>query len=181
VALFSSMVVQQFDWKSKVIQETISMAGFLHDIGKTKLPKEVAALRPEEMNPEQLALYQMHPQLGVEILSGNRLINPFVLQIVEQHHERSDGTGFPKGLKDYKILTLAKILAAVDYFCHLVKDQKSTPIGALKLMLGDKKLFPKFNPVVLENFLNVFIDPDKVKSNKENVLPSNSNIVKKAS
>lgn len=179
VSLFASMVVSQFDWKSKVIQETVSMAGFLHDIGKIKLPKELLAKRPAEMNEQELALYYTHPQRGVEILSGNRLINPFVLQIVEQHHERSDGTGFPKGMKDYKILTLAKILSAVDFFCHLTKEKNLAPVAAIKMMLSDKIIFPKFNPVVMENFLNVFVDPDKIRE-KDNV-PSNSSMVKKAS
>ncbi len=176
VCLFSSMIVKQFDWQSKATIETVAMAALFHDIGKVALPKELLDKRPDEMNPEELKHYMSHPELGKKIVEGNKMITNSVKQVIMQHHERSDGTGFPEGLKDPKLLTLSKIIILADFFSHYVAENEVTPIVALKKVLTNSESIKKFNGVVLEKFMHVFIDPSKKKRDTE--LQSNSKVVK---
>lgn len=182
ICLFGSMIIQQFEWESKMTQETLGMAAMLHDIGKVKIPKEIVEKRPEDMDDNELEWYYQHPELGVELLETNRLVSPSVKQIIRQHHEYNNGTGFPLGIKDSKILTLAKILCVADDFTHELVKQDQPPIVVLKKMLADSDNVRRYHSVVLEKFIQVFVDPKK-KENEKKSLPTNSKMVssKKAS
>jgi response regulator RpfG family c-di-GMP phosphodiesterase len=181
VTLYSTAIIKQFEWQSKTTIETTAMACMFHDIGKTLLPKELLELRPSQMTPEQLEQYQKHPELGLQIIESNRMINNSIKQIILQHHEAFDGTGFPHGKKGNKILTLANILCLADDFVHIMIDHKLQPTEALRKILMDKTGVKRYNSILIEKFINVFVDPDKL--HKEAALPSNSRVVngKKAS
>jgi response regulator RpfG family c-di-GMP phosphodiesterase len=177
VSLFASMIVKQFEWESKATTETVAMAALFHDIGKMTLPPEVLALRPEEMTKEQLSAYQKHPELGAEIVGDNKLITNSIKQVILQHHEFSDGSGFPGGLKDPKLLTLSKIVILADYFAHYVTENEVSPIVAMKKVLTNPNLIKKFNGNVVEKFMHVFIDPKGKKQDTK--LQSNSKVINK--
>jgi HD-GYP domain-containing protein (c-di-GMP phosphodiesterase class II) len=155
------------------------MACMFHDIGKTLLPKELIAMKTGDMSPEQLEQYKKHPELGFQILENNRSLNNSVKQIILQHHEAFDGTGYPFQKKGTKILTLANIVCLADDFVHIMIDQKVQPTEALKKILLDKAGVKRYNSVLVENFIKVFVDPGKAY--KDTALPSNSRLVKKAS
>ena len=176
VTLYSSAIIKQFDWQSKLTIETTAMACMFHDIGKIALPKELIGLRPEQMSEEQLEKYKEHPRLGVEIVEKNKSINVAVKQIILQHHERFDGSGFPHGLKREKIQTLANIVGLADDFVHLITAEKIPPVAGLKKLLGNQELAGRYNSVILENFIKVFTDPGKIKT--EDNVPQNSKVVK---
>lgn len=175
VTLYSTAIIKQFDWQSKTTIETTAMACMFHDIGKTLLPKEFINLRPQDMNPEQLELYKKHPELGLQIIESSRAINNSVKQIILQHHEAYDGTGFPYEKKGNKILTLANIVCLADDFVHIMLDQKLQPTEALRKILTNKAGVKRYNSILIEKFINVFVDPDKL--HKESSLPSNSRVV----
>ena len=181
VTLYSTAIIKQFEWQSKTTIETTAMACMFHDIGKTLLPRELLELRPSQMTPEQLEQYQKHPELGLQIIESNRMINNSIKQIILQHHEAFDGTGFHHGKKGNKILTLANILCLADDFVHIMIDHKLQPTEALRKILMDKTGVKRYNSILIEKFINVFVDPDKL--HKEAALPSNSRVVngKKAS
>ncbi|WP_127716998.1 HD domain-containing phosphohydrolase [Halobacteriovorax sp. HLS] len=178
VSLFSTAIIKQFDWQSKTTIEATAMACLFHDIGKMKLPKELLNKRPVEMNDEEMELYQTHPELGVEIIEGNRLINNSVKQIILQHHENFDGSGFPYGKRGSKILTLANIVSLADDFVHIMIDEELDPPKALRKMLIDQDQISKYNSMIVENFIKVFVDPEKIVK-ETGALPSNSKIVSK--
>ena len=183
VSLFGSMIIKQFDWESKLTLETLCLGAFFHDIGKMKLPKELLELRPIDMTDEQYELYQTHPTIGAEMIMGNRMVSPSVVQIVLQHHESVDGTGFPSGLKQSKISTLAKIIKLANDFSRMVQEREALPVVCLKEILQDRIMVNKYNPIVLEKFIQIFADPAKIKK-EANMMPSNSSMVptnKKAS
>jgi putative nucleotidyltransferase with HDIG domain len=163
VTLYSTAIIKQFDWQSKTTIETTAMACMFHDIGKTMLPKEFLNMRPSEMSPDQLVQYHKHPELGFQILENNRQINNVVKQIILQHHEAYDGTGFPYNKKGAKILTLANIVCLSDDFVHIMMDHKLPPTEALRKILTDKVGVKKYNSVLIENFIKVFVDPDKIQ------------------
>jgi HD-GYP domain-containing protein (c-di-GMP phosphodiesterase class II) len=159
ICLYASMVIKQFEWQSQAILETTAMAGMLHDIGKSKLTPELMNKRPEDMSKEEMDEYQKHPIYGVEMLDSIRSINPAVKQIVLQHHEAGDGTGFPFGLKDHKILTLSKVIFLCDEFVEYILSKDITPIEGLKTLVSDPKRITRYNGIILENFMKVFVSP----------------------
>ncbi len=185
-ALFSSMIVKQFDWESKVTTETVAMACMFHDIGKMQLPEEIVKLKPWQLDEAQFEKYKEHPQLSYELLAGNRFITPSVKQVILQHHEASDGSGFPHGLRDSKILTLSKIVFTANEFVDFITEKKVPPPEGLKLMLSNPDMLKKFNGIILENFLKIFIDPSKINKDdnsyhRANALTNKKSNNKKAS
>jgi len=175
VSLFTTAIIRQFEWQSRSMIETAAMACLFHDIGKMKLPKELITKKRSEMNQGELELYQKHPEYGQEILSGNIMINQNIRQIVGQHHEYFDGSGYPNKLKGNKVLTLANIISLADDFVHMVAELKLTPPEVLKKLLSNPDQIRKYNSLILEHFIKVFVDPGKVGKNFS--LPSNSRIV----
>ncbi len=177
VTLYSTAIIKQFEWQSRTTIETTAMACMFHDIGKTLLPKELLEIRPKDMTPEQLEQYQKHPELGLSIVEGNRAINNSIKQIILQHHEAYDGSGFPFQKKGNKILTLANIVCLADDFVHIMMDNKLQPTDALRKILMDKIGVRRYNTILIEKFINVFVDPEKI--HKDSSLPSNSRMVQK--
>ncbi len=92
--------------------EGLRVAGYLHDIGKIKLPAEILS-KPTRLTSAEYALIKEHPQSGFEILKSVDFPWP-VAQVALQHHERVDGSGYPHGLKGEDILLEARIMAVAD-------------------------------------------------------------------
>ena len=179
-SLYTSAIVKQFPWQSKMTIETIAMASMFHDIGKTKLPKKFMEARPEDLTPEELELYHKHPELGVEIVGKNKLINNSVKQVILQHHECYNGTGFPHQLKGQQVSTLGNILCLVDDFVHIMIKSKKTPTEALRFILTSQEQVSRYNSVIVENFIKVFVDPGTIQSD-ENTMVTSKAPKKKAS
>ena len=92
--------------------DAIRVAGEMHDIGKLAVPAEILA-KPGTLTDTEYALLKTHPQVAYNILESIDFPWP-VAQIVLQHHERLDGTGYPQSLKGETILLEARILAVAD-------------------------------------------------------------------
>ena len=92
--------------------EGLHIAALLHDIGKITLPSEYLA-KPTRLSKEEKAIFRCHPEVGYEILKNIQFPWP-VAEIVYQHHEHLDGSGYPRGLTDDGILLEAKILTVAD-------------------------------------------------------------------
>ena len=94
------------------LQEGLNVAGHLHDVGKVMVPSEILS-KPGRLSPIEMQLVQGHCQAGYNIVSSVDFPWP-VAEIILQHHERLDGTGYPRGLKGEAILREARILAVAD-------------------------------------------------------------------
>jgi putative two-component system response regulator len=92
--------------------EGIRIAGLLHDIGKISIPTDILN-KPGRISQYEYMLIQEHPQSGYEILKDIRFEHPIV-EVILQHHERVNGSGYPHGLKGKKIMREAKIMAVAD-------------------------------------------------------------------
>jgi len=88
------------------------LGGILHDIGKISVPAEILA-KPGKISDFERGIIQQHPQSGYEILKTLDSSWP-LKEIVLQHHERLDGSGYPLGLKEGEIALEAKIMAVAD-------------------------------------------------------------------
>ena len=92
--------------------EATRAAGLLHDIGKLSIPAEILS-KPSVLSPLEMSLMKVHPQSAYEVLRTIDFPWP-VADIVLQHHERVDGSGYPQGLRGDAILMQARILAVAD-------------------------------------------------------------------
>jgi PAS domain S-box-containing protein len=90
----------------------IHLAGTVHDLGKIQIPAEILS-KPGRLNEVEYSLIRQHPQTGYEILKNVEFPWP-IAEMILQHHERLDGSGYPRGLKGDEILQEARILAVSD-------------------------------------------------------------------
>ncbi|MHB8095142.1 MAG: PAS domain S-box protein [Candidatus Aminicenantales bacterium] len=92
--------------------DAVRMAGMLHDIGKVSIPSEILT-KPTKLTETEFKLIMTHPKVAFDILKS--LVFPWpVAEIIYQHHERIDGSGYPRGLRGEDILIEAKVLAVAD-------------------------------------------------------------------
>lgn len=93
-------------------QEGIRVAGYLHDVGKIKLPAEILS-KPGKLTENEYNLIKDHAQSGYDVLS--RVDFPWpIADVALQHHERIDGSGYPQNLKRESIIIEARIIAVAD-------------------------------------------------------------------
>lgn len=90
----------------------IHLAGVVHDLGKIQIPAEILS-KPGKLNDLEYLMIKIHPQAGYDILKGIDFPWP-IAQMVLQHHERLDGSGYPQGLKGDQIILEARILSVAD-------------------------------------------------------------------
>lgn len=143
VSVLSTYLALQLGYAHIPILQHIAMGGLLHDIGKTQILFNIDD--PLEVSEKKM---EHHPIIGAEFLINQHPNLPEeVLLIVSQHHERHDGTGFPKRLRGNKIYDLAKIVGIANEFDGLVVDASGTlherQTKAVK-QLGDILYFNKF-------------------------------------
>lgn len=92
--------------------EGIATAAIIHDIGKLSVPAEILT-KPGRISANEFALIKQHPETGYAVLHGIAFPWP-IAEVVRQHHERMDGSGYPRGLAGSDILVAARIIAVAD-------------------------------------------------------------------
>lgn len=111
VAHLAVAIAQEMKFSEAQI-EGIHLASVIHDVGKINIPSEILS-KPGQLSEIEFNLIKQHPQSGYEILKNIQFPWP-IAQIVLQHHERMDGSGYPQGLKGEAILPEARIIAVAD-------------------------------------------------------------------
>lgn len=102
-------------------QRTIRVGALLHDLGKITVPDEILR-KPGRLTPEEFEILKRHPRLGALIVSGVPGME-FILDIVQHHHERWDGKGYPDELKGEEIPFLGRLVAVADTFSAMTTDR----------------------------------------------------------
>lgn len=92
--------------------EYVRLAGAIHDVGKIAIPSEILT-KPGKLFPAEMEIIKLHSEIGYRILKEAHMPEP-IPEIVYQHHERLDGSGYPRGLKGDQIIIEARILAVAD-------------------------------------------------------------------
>jgi putative nucleotidyltransferase with HDIG domain len=96
--------------------------GFLlHDIGKLGVPEEILT-KPGPLGPSEWALMRRHPLLGARIVSPIRFLGDAV-DVIRDHHEKFDGSGYPRGLRGHEIPLSARIFSVADAFDAMTSDR----------------------------------------------------------
>lgn len=142
--------------------EIVCLGGLLHDLGMGKLPAEIGDADRKLTAPEWAEVKQ-HPRLGLEMATGMKDFPTEALQVIEQHHENYNGTGYPKGLKGEEIYYPARIIAIADCFSALTTRRGGRalypPEEALSLLMTEAG---KFDPKLLKSFKEL-LNPAKKK------------------
>lgn len=121
---------------SKAHLENLVYASLFHDIGKIYVPDEVLN-KPGHLTEQEFELIKAHPTHGKELLEGTFISD--VGEIIEQHHERLDGSGYPRGLKDNEISVEARIIAIVDSYDAMTSDRPYRKAMAHKDAMNELK------------------------------------------
>ena len=111
VALISTAIARKLGWSEEDIQ-ALYMAAMVHDIGKVSVPAEILT-KPTRLTSLEMQMVQGHVEAGYQILKDIPFPWP-IAEMVHQHHERLDGTGYPNGLKGDQICKQARVLAVAD-------------------------------------------------------------------
>jgi putative nucleotidyltransferase with HDIG domain len=134
----------------------IYLAGLIHDIGKVSVPSEILC-NPNGLSSDEFNIIKMHPTVGYEVLKGLELPWP-IAQIVHQHHERLDGSGYPLGLSGEDILLEARILAVADVVEAMASHRPYRASLGLDRALSEivKHKGKLYDPDVVDACLRVF-------------------------
>jgi len=113
----------------------IRIAGSIHDLGKIKIPAEILS-NPRRITEVEFNLIKTHPDVAFSILREIEFSRP-VAEIVHQHHEKIDGSGYPQGLKNGEILLEAKILTIADVVEAISSHRPYRPALGIKIALNE--------------------------------------------
>jgi len=134
--------------------ELLSMLGLLQDVGMVRLPNELLE-KKERLSPQEFELAKKHVNYSVEILSATPGIPQKLLDLVTLHHERYDGSGYPKGMKGAEIGLYGSIAGIVDTFGALTLQRPYaddiSPSSALGILY--KQRGTNFHPALVEQFI----------------------------
>ena len=135
--------------------EKLKLIGLLHDIGKLNIPNDILK-KPGKLTDEEFEVMKSHPVYSVELLKRAGFTNEEVLRSIKAHHERIDGTGYPRSLKGNQIPLFAKIVSIADSYEAMTSDRcyrsrQDLNYAREELIKGAGKQFDK-------EIVNVFID-----------------------
>jgi putative nucleotidyltransferase with HDIG domain len=130
------------------------IAGLLHDLGKAAMPMDVLN-KPGKLTDEEFAIIKGHPEEGYKMLLAGIGVDPVALDVVLHHHEKTDGSGYPKHLKSEEISQFAKMGAVCDVYDAITSNRPYKagwdPAESLRKMAEWTK--GHFDPVIFQAFV----------------------------
>jgi PAS domain S-box-containing protein/putative nucleotidyltransferase with HDIG domain len=136
--------------------EGVRTAGIIHDLGKISVPAELLS-KPTRLTETEFSLIKTHAQSGYEILKDIEFPWP-VARMVLEHHERMDGSGYPKGLKGDALLLESRILAVADVVESMASHRPYRPSLGQDAALEEitRNMVTLYDPVVVDACLRLF-------------------------
>ncbi|OGP50442.1 MAG: hypothetical protein A2Y79_05975 [Deltaproteobacteria bacterium RBG_13_43_22] len=136
--------------------DSIRMSGAIHDIGKISVPSEILS-KPSKLSDLEFSLIKNHPSVGYNILKDIDFAWP-IAEITLQHHERINGSGYPKGISGKEILLEAKILAVADVVEAIASHRPYRPAHTIDVALNEitQNKGILYDPEVVTACLRVF-------------------------
>ena len=145
VSLLSVLLGKHLGMDKATLLE-LGLAGMYHDVGKARIPESILN-KPGKLTAAEFQVMKSHPLEGYKIMVGQRDLNPDILRAVVEHHERNDGSGYPRGLTGDEVGLFSRIVSVVDVYDALtsrrVYKDAMAPAKALGMMyLWREKDFP---------------------------------------
>ncbi|MCQ8878116.1 DUF3391 domain-containing protein [Pseudoalteromonas shioyasakiensis] len=142
-AILVTVFAKYLGYKEKTVQE-LAMGALLHDLGQAKLPQGIFS-KPEDVNDLEMQAIKKHVAQSLGLVKGEKGITPLMLDMIVNHHERLDGSGYPRGVVGEKLSRPARIMAIVDVYDAMCSDRPhqlgDEPINVLRYLLESKHLF----------------------------------------
>ncbi len=133
---------------------SLAMGALMHDVGKMFIPFEIIN-KPEQLSEAEYAQMTQHPKLGYDYLKSTKHFPALACEAVYEHHERMDGVGYPRGLKDEEISEFGKLYAICDSFDAITSDRPYrkawSPNEAMEYVMGNGNV--RFDPDIAASFL----------------------------
>jgi putative nucleotidyltransferase with HDIG domain len=136
VAALASAIAEEMGFTKEKV-DNIHIAGVIHDIGKIYIPVEILT-RPGKLSEYEVNIIKAHPQYGYDIMIETEVPEP-IAEIVHQHHERVDGSGYPEGKKGEEILLESKILSVADVVEAMSSHRPYRPALGIDVALDEIK------------------------------------------
>ncbi len=157
MAHYSALIARQLGWSAER-QALVLRAAPMHDVGKVGTPDQIL-LKPGRLTPEEMAVMRQHAQIGHDILFDSD--NPDLqagAEIALHHHEKWDGTGYPRGLRGEAISPLGRVVAVADVFDALTSARPYKPAWSLERARAylEENRGTHFDPVCVDAFLAVW-------------------------
>jgi putative two-component system response regulator len=137
--------------------EALRFGGILHDIGKIGMPNAIIN-KPGSLDEREWKIMQSHPEIGYNIcLPLEKTLGP-ALNVIRHHHEKLDGSGYPDGLKDEGLSTVARIMAVADIFDALTSDRSYREAMSKKKafnILRKEAMEGKLDRVIVEYMIEI--------------------------
>lgn len=159
VAIISRIIGKWLHFSNEEL-DTLTLAGLLHDIGKTKIPDEVLN-KDGKLTDEEFQMIRNHPKYGYDILKSQPL-NSHIKKAALMHHERCDGSGYPMGLTMEEIDDYALIIEIADVYDAMTAARSyRAPLCPFEVIAefekdGLQKYKPKYILTFLENIANAY-------------------------
>lgn len=134
----------------------LALAAMLHDIGKLGVPSNILN-KADKLTDEEFEIMKLHPKIGSQIVSGVSSLAK-ATEVIHQHHEKFDGTGYPMGLKGENILLMARILCISDSFDAMTtrRSYRMTPLSMDRVrqeLINGKGT--QFDPELVDIFMDL--------------------------
>lgn len=143
VSILMSVFAKYLGIDKRVIQE-LTLGAFLHDIGKVMIPAEILNKRGA-LTVKEHKIMQSHVALGLKMLEETPSISHIAVQMVKEHHERLDGSGYPNQLKGDEISRYGRMIAIIDSYdamtCERPYKKSVHPINAFKTLVSESSLY----------------------------------------
>lgn len=132
----------------------LGVGAMLHDLGKVKIPLKILN-KPDKLTDEEFSIMKTHPVYTYQLMKGEKHISDISKFIAAEHHEKYDGTGYPRGLKGEEINYFARIVAIADVYDALTTDRvyrkAMKPYDAMKIIVAGSGTH--FDPELVRVFL----------------------------
>lgn len=139
VGIITGLIGRWCGFKEKIVQSLI-LAGLMHDIGKSQIPRPILD-KPGQPTVAEKAILKLHPTYGYYMVKSLRNIPSEIQYGILQHHERENGSGYPGGLPAHKIHPFAKIIAVADTYDAMTSNRvyrhSITPFAALDILADE--------------------------------------------
>jgi putative nucleotidyltransferase with HDIG domain len=155
VSRLATLIAQKMGLSEDKI-EAIRITSLVHDIGKINVPAEILS-NPNGLTEIEFDLIKEHPKIGYDVLKKIDFVWP-VAEIVLQHHERIDGSGYPRGLKDNEILIESKIISVADVVAAMSSHRPYRPALGIDKALEEisKNKGVLYDPKVVDICIKIF-------------------------
>lgn len=126
-----------------------------HDVGKQFIPQEILC-KPGKLTHQEFEVVKEHPKLGYDFMQKNSKLPEPALNIILEHHERIDGTGYPNNIKGKELSYMSKIVSVCDVYSALITDRAYRPAMSTKkaLVILDSAKGSQLDSNLVELFKN---------------------------